>query len=262
MAFQRTDKGLVHKAPPITNSGFREEVGIILPFHGRYDCVLKCVESIYKLTKTNPYKIYLVDDGSPNVNFMTGFKKSNKIIPVRLNTQVGYASACEAGFAKSTEPFLVFLHSDCVVEEGNWLKSMGETLLKLQPQRVRMVGPLSNNPLGGDERQKANKNEQHPSRTVILEDTHISSCCFMVQRDLFEQTRGFLKNYPLGYWEDEEFAHRMRHFRLKQAICGTSWVRHVGEETYKEIFRKNPNLLKVIDENRERCIQDMRALSQ
>jgi GT2 family glycosyltransferase len=78
---------------------------------------------------------------------------------------------------------------------------------------------------------------------------------------LFSRVGGFLKNYPYGYYEDEEFAARLRKYGYKQAVCRSSWVHHEGACTIRSIWRANPNLRKVMEEeNRDRCIEDMKKL--
>lgn len=262
-----------HATKPIGISPFPYRVDIIVPFHGQYDKVTKLVESIFRCTMSNVYKVILVDDCSPNKSYAESLSKVPGLITVRTKDQLGFGGALRVGFEKSQEldralrdnnrpqhPFVVFMQSDCVVEDVDWLRAMGSTLLGLKDQGVKMVAPRTNNPMGGDPRQGGEKG--NIGETIILEDTSLSLYCAMCHRELFQHIGGFIKEYPLGWYEDEELAYRMRKYGYKQAIAGRSWVRHVGQATIREVWREQPNSRRIMmEDNRKKCIQDIRALT-
>lgn len=250
---------------------FNSRVDIIIPFHGQYARVVSLVESIFRSTYSNVYHIYLVDDGSHNSEFIKEMKGVDGVTTIKTANQLGFGGACRVGFQASEErrqqaraanraehPYVVFMNSDCVIEDVNWLRALGMTLLNLKSAGVRMVAPKTNNPLNGDPNQFGKKGEF--GEDYVLEKGHLSMYCFMCHRDLFSHV-GFLKEYPYGWYEDEEFAYRMNHHGFKQGVSGASWVRHVGEGTYRELWRRDPNLMKIMSEdNRKRCVDDMIAL--
>jgi GT2 family glycosyltransferase len=255
-----------------TVSQFNSQVDIIIPYHGQYERVTQLLESIFRLTRSNYYQIYVVDDCSANdkyintigINSQKNAERSRQenIVTVHRNeTQLGFAGACKAGFDLGESPYVCFINSDCLIKDTGWLRSMGETLLSLKEQGVRMVAPMTNNIVGGDEAQRGECFDRHPEDAIIGSDSHLSLYCFMCHRELFSRVGGFLKNYPYGYYEDEEFAARLRKYGYKQAVCRSSWVHHEGACTIRSIWRANPNLRKVMEEeNRDRCIEDMKKL--
>jgi GT2 family glycosyltransferase len=96
---------------------------------------------------------------------------------------------------------------------------------------------------------------------VVLEDSHLSLYCFLCHRSLFNLVGGFIKDYPFGFFEDEEFAYRMRKYGYRQAIAGSSWIKHWGQATIRELWRTNQESRKILtEENRQKCIKDIRAL--
>lgn len=268
-----TDINKYHTARTVERF-FNSRVDIIIPFHGQYGRVVKLVESIFRSTYSNVYHIYLVDDCSNNDDFSNRMSEVENVTTIKTPKQLGFGGACRVGFQVSEErrqqarednrpehPYVVFMNSDCEVEDMNWLRAMGMSLLDLKSKGVRMVAPKTNNPLGGDPSQFGEKGAAE-SEDVILEDTHLSMYCFMCHRDLFSHVGGFLKEYPYGWYEDEEFAHRMRKHGFKQAVCDKSWVFHEGEATLKEVWRRDPKILKLMEvENRKRCIADVRSLA-
>lgn len=249
----------VHEARPIKRRDFFSAVDIIIPFHGQYDKVRRLLESIFRNTYSNPHQICLVDDHSPNEQFINDLNSLKTMKCLRCNEQKGFGGAVRAGLENTESPWVVVIQSDCVVDDLNWLTSMAQPLLTLKDKGVRMVAPKTNNPLGGDERQKGVL-EPEKADTIILDDTHLSMYCFMCHRDLFKHVGGPIKSYPLCGYEDEEFAYRMRKHGYKQAIAGNSFVYHEGECTITEICRRDPNNLKVVERNRELALEDIRAL--
>ena len=154
------------------------------------------------------------------------------------------------------------MHSDCEVMESSWLIEMGRSLLRWKESKepVKMVSARTDNP--GDEVDKRLKTNLHSvAQDSILEEGHLPLYCAMAHRELFQRIGGFLKPYPYGWYEDEELAFRMRKRGFKQGICGRSWVKHDGGATIKSLWQEKPEAEKIMEENRNRCLADMRALA-
>lgn len=253
------------------NANFDFPVDIIIPYHGQYDRVMRLLDSIFKFTRSNHYRVTVVDDASPNESFaktmcvnaqkhadLSG--QSNVFKAVRLVKQEGFAGAIKAGWESTNLPYVCFVNSDCLVQDINWIRSMGETLLRLKSKGVRMVSARSNNPVNGSEKQKGERGKVLDD--VILEQgDYLSMFCFMCHRDLFNHCGGFIKDYPYGWYEDEEFAYRMRKFGFRQAVSGNSYIHHDGECTIKSIQRNNPKIQDIMENiNRRRCVEDIQKL--
>jgi GT2 family glycosyltransferase len=260
-------------ARPVNSvSEFNSQVDIIIPYYGQYERVTQLLESLFRLTRSNFYKVIVVDDCSPNPEYikqiaMNAQKNANRLkqesvlITQRNESQRGFAGACRAGYDSGESPYVCFLNSDCIIRDTGWLRSMGETLLNLKEQGVRMVSPMTNNPVNGDISQKGDPFTRESEDVVLGSDSHLSMYCFMCHRELFRHVGGFLKEYPYGYFEDEEFAARLRHYGFKQAVCRSSWIHHNGESTVRPLWREKPHLRKVMEEeNRARCIEDLKKL--
>jgi len=263
-----------HYARPMNKADettFDSAVDIIIPYHGQYDRVTNLIESIFKFTKSNYYKLSVVDDASPNEDFIDRMAKNAQkantereiFKAYRCKEQKGFVGAIKSVFEKTDNPYVCFVNSDCLVEDINWLRTMGECLLARKHEGVRMVCPRTNNPVNGDPAQKSESYFGVNTEDVVLKPgSYLSLYCFMCHRDLFSRCGGFLKEYPFGYYEDEEFAYRMNKYNFKQAICGKSWIRHEGEATVKYLWRKDPKIKVVMrEENRQRCLEDMQFLN-
>jgi GT2 family glycosyltransferase len=228
------------------------------------------MESIFRLTRSNYYHLYVVDDCSPNAQYsqiiqQNSIKNAEKqrkenVVHVKRNeVQKGFAGACRVGFEMGESPYVCFVNSDCLIKDIGWLRNLGESLISLYDQGVRVVTPATNNAVGGDDAQQ--KDTPHSEDVIISENSHMSMYCFMCRRDLFNSIGGFLKEYPYGYFEDEEFASRLKKHGYKQAVAKKSWIYHEGQATIRPLWRSHPNIRDIMElENRNKCIEDMKKL--
>lgn len=252
-------------------SQFNSQVDIIIPYYGQYEKTTRLIESIFRLTRSNYYHLYVIDDCSPNSQYGSMIKqnteknskktKQENIVHVHRNeVQKGYAGACKVGFDMGESPYVCFVNSDCLIKDVGWLRNLGESLLRLKDQNVHMVSPATNNSVGGDVAQE--KNVAQSEDIIISDDSYLSMYCFMCHRDLFRNVGGFLKEYPYGYFEDEEFAARLRKNGYKQAVAKNSWIFHEGQATIRPIWRSHPEVKNIMENlNREKCIEDMKKLN-
>lgn len=180
---------------------------------------------------------------------------------IRTDEQKGFGGACKIGYEAGESPYVCFVNSDCLIEDAAWLRNMGESLLNLKSQGVRMISPMMNNPVGGDPAQRGEKYIKAEDDIIISDDSFLTLSCFLCHRELFSKIGGFIKEYKFGYYEDEELAARMKKYGYKQAVCRKSYVHHEGQKTIKSVQRANPEIRKIMEEeNRQRCIEDMKKL--
>lgn len=270
------------KTRPINDvSDFISEVDIVIPYYGHYEKVTNLIESIIRFTRSNYYKIYVVDDNSPNFSYASmiqrnannssdRLKQERFLTVIRNEEQLGFGGACEVGYKAGTAPYVCFIHSDCLISNPNWLKNMGEALLNLKSKNVRVVSPQANNSglfdKGFQERgqfdisAKDNTLTEEDKYYILNENESLSLYCFMCHRELFSRIGGFIKNYPLGCYEDDEFAFRLNHYGFKQGVCRNSWVHHDGSLTLNSLKRERQDYLEIMDQNKQSCIDDIKKL--
>lgn len=243
---------------PITEAA----VDIIVPFVGCYQKLYDLCKSIWRNTRSNRYRLYLVDDCSPNKTYVPAFKEAPYTTIVQNDKQLGFGASLKVGFDMGKNPWIVIMHSDCLVETSHWLTGLFRSFFR-NPQ-TGMVSPLTNNPGVDNINFKGNKADP-PRQDYVLEKGYLPLYCALCQRDLFSQIGGFIKAYPFRYYEDEELAHRMRRYGLQQVISGSSWVRHYGAATVSSFLKlqeekryNGPDYRKIIAENRDRCIVDLK----
>lgn len=245
---------------------------ILIPFHSQYEKVMGLIKSILLSVKSNPYQITLIDDCSENKAFgeeiknqflkntPEGFKPQVQYI--RSEKQLGFAGALKLGFESTSLPWVMFLHSDCVVECPNFMIQMGQSLLnwKRQGIPVKMVSARSNNP--GDCLSAKSETSTPFEKDIILKDQTLPLFCSLCNRDLFSYIGGFLKTYPYGWYEDEELSMRMKKYGLLQGISANAWIRHQGGATIKYVWETNPKAKEVMENNHSLCVSDIKRLNK
>jgi glycosyltransferase involved in cell wall biosynthesis len=251
----------------VRNSAFsHSKVDIIIPFHNNQDKISNLIKSIIMSVRSNPYRITIVDDCSNNAEFINELKNFDKNRPqgtipilqtVRNDKQIGFGGAIKIGLSKTENPWVLIMHSDCLVEEPNFMLEMGKTMLKLKENNVKLISAKSNVVTGSAD-SRVHGEKFKPTEDIVLNDSFVPLFCFLCHRDLFNKI-GPIKEYPYTGYEDEEFYHRMRFYGYKQAICGKAWVKHEGSGTMKELLKKEEIKLEV-EKNRDRCIEDLRKL--
>jgi len=235
-------------------------VDIIIPYHGQYHLVRRALKAILQYTRSNPYLVTLVDDGSKGEaaeEFFDTIEQAPQTQCIKLEEHSGFGAAVNAGIQATEQPYVCIMHSDCEVRSLSWLTMLGEALIKGKSQNVRLVVPRSDNP-GEDEAGflKANANDYCDD---LISPDPLPFYCAMCHRELFNRI-GPLKPYPYTWFENEEFFYRMRSRGFHQGIAGRSWIHHEGSSTVKALWKKQPETEKTMLENRNRCLADIRSL--
>jgi O-antigen biosynthesis protein len=232
-------------------------VDIILPFHGQYHALQKCINSIARHSLGIFYTITIVDDCSPNNFILEGTKRTN-IQAIRLPEHKGFGAALKAGFDATHNKLVCFINSDCEITKLKWLEDMIISLDSMKKEGVKLVSARMNDAGTGDS-DPAVVTDENPTKDRIAEQTLPLVCCLM-NRKLFDNIGGFIKEYPYGWYEDEELFWRMKKHGYKQGICGNTWIHHEGGLTVKNLIKK-PQIREKMENNRELCLQDLRGKS-
>lgn len=232
---------------------------IYIPYHGQYTALRECIGSIFLQTRHIPFRITVIDDGSSNKEFFSTISQmDSQIDGIRLEQQKGFGAALNEAIKSTEEPWLVFLNSDCVIREMDWLSELYRSLENNMKDKVGLVSATMNN--GGScsiiERTRTTERKE----SFILAQEPMPLICSIAPRKLFDRI-GLFKEYPYGYFEDEEFYWRMKKKGYKQGYCEKSWIEHKGGLTTQSLWASNPHVKTIMTkENRIKCINDVKKI--
>jgi GT2 family glycosyltransferase len=237
-----------------------ENVGfdLLIPYHAGYTMVRELIGSIFLYTRGIPYRITIIDDGSDNKDYFSTLAQLEYLDGVRLEEQKGFGAAVNMGVKLTKRPWIVVLNSDCKIEEMSWLIELYKTLCALKDENVGLVSARSDNPPGDHPLLKVQREPREDIGNVISTQA-LPLFCALFSRKMFEKI-GPLKEYPYGWYEDEEYYWRMKKHGYKQAISGRSWVKHLGGATVKELWRAKPETKAIMEDNRKTCLADLKTL--
>jgi len=234
-----------------TSKFSRSKVDIIIPYYGEYQSVINLVNSIITKTRSNPYKITLVDNCSPNKEFHLKLKNKPQCTSLRMNEPQGYGHACKFGFENTKNPWIIFIDSDCEINSANWMVEMGRTMINQKDKNVKFVSSKFDK--SDSLEQIPELNTKHPSHDdyVVPDNKILPLHCFMVHREFFDKIGGFMPLNQYGGGEDSYIKGQMIKNSYKQCVSGKSFISHIGGKTFNNLFDSTKKSKEIVDKNKE-----------
>lgn len=239
----------------VTVNTFRmQPVEIIIPFHNEHLRVINLVNDIFATVHDNRYLVTLVDDCSSNKEFVRQIeeKKMPGVRVISNNQQKGFGASVNNALRNPFRrdiSWICILHSDIRLKDSNWLLNLGNCLNRFKEKGVKMVAPLTNNPVVDNSLLKAEGASQEED--VVLKEGFLPFYCVLAHRELFMRV-GLLPEYPYAGGEAEDFALAMRVKGFGQAVCRSSWVQHEGRATISQFDKdkRAQQILRKVTEQR------------
>lgn len=138
---------LVEKNFPDTNASNRAPVSAIIINHNAGSLLVKCVSAALNQAR----QIIVVDNASTDSSLQileAQLASKNNLFLIRLDNNIGFAAGCNVGLAVSTQPYILFLNPDCILDSGS-LRRMIQAM-ESNPQ-IGMVGGYLINPDGTEQ---------------------------------------------------------------------------------------------------------------
>jgi GT2 family glycosyltransferase len=199
-------------------------VEIIIPFNGQYSKVITLIEGIYRTVRSNKYIITLVDDFSKNAHFHSYLQKANmpNLRVLKHDVKKGFGSCVNTAIKDPYDRninYIAVIHPDFCPKDNYWLQNLGESLLRLKSSGVKMVAPLTNDPIVDEDFLYATKLDGRKDH--ILDNGYLPMNCVVFHKDLFNNIGFISEDLDFGQ-EAEDFCVRMKLKGYKQAVCGSS----------------------------------------
>jgi GT2 family glycosyltransferase len=215
----------------------RPRCSVVIPVHNKAALTQQCLDSVFAVLPQTTFEIVVVDDASSDSTPEMLASLRDRVRTVRLERNVGFATACNTGAAAArASDFVVFLNNDTIACEG-WLDALvgyadghldtavvGSKLLYPDGtiQHAGVAFSLAGDPLHiyvGCPGECAAVNTSRQFQAV-------TAACLLIRRDVFELSGGFDTDY-LNDLEDVDLCLRLGELGFKVHYCHESTLYHL-----------------------------------
>jgi O-antigen biosynthesis protein len=232
-------------------------VDVIIPVFRRFDLLWKCLIALPEAMGDIPYKLYMVDNGSPKEEADAFYKQFQYPITIIRNKEnLGFPRACNLAAKRGSSPFLFFLNSDVILEPNSVSKlvaefddpKVGVCGMKLvfppetasvnlnqdirPPNKIQHVGIMTN--IRGDFYHIfVGWDADHPKPNAMRTPDAVTGAALMVRRNLFTKAGYFNEIYGTGCFEDCELCMMAKELGynviVNTSACGIHYVAATAE---------------------------------
>ena len=223
---------------------------IIVSFNTR-EVLLDCLASIYSQTEGVSFEVIVVDNASNDDTPDSVSKKFPNVHLIRNNVNKGFSSANNQGIRESAGKWIALLNPDTRLVENSFKKIyeylqehseysiLGPGIIdeKSQKSPTRLWEDTPNNAalkiLG-----LYSPNDELQRMADTKEALVISGCCFVIDRELFEEVGLLDENYFL-YNEEDDFCRRARERGKRICFFPETSIQHLlGKSTHQPEHRE------------------------
>ena len=204
----------------------------------RVDLLRPCLERLLAHTRL-PSRLIVVDNGSTDPETLRYLQALPGAAPletdvIRHPTNLGIAAALNSGLRASRAPWICLLNNDVLVTEG-WLEEL-LAVAQADPA-IGLVNPMSNQ-FGLTARSGETIDELarrcRAARGRWVEHATCEGFCMLVSRQVLEQVGLFDEGLGPMFFEDADYALRVRRAGRLCVVAEGAYVFHQGSATIKE----------------------------
>ena len=125
----------------------KQSISVIIVNYNAGPLLTQCVQAALQQTE----QVIVIDNASSDSSLLeleARFPANSHLQIVRLDSNVGFAAGCNIGLGTSTQPYILFLNPDCILQ-GNSLQRMAQVLES--DSNIGMVGGFLINPDGSEQ---------------------------------------------------------------------------------------------------------------
>lgn len=199
-------------------------LSIVIPVYGQHETTFACLQSIAKYPPSLPFEIIVMDDASPSPA-ATALAQVTGIRVIRAAENRGFIGNVNAGVTEARGEWLIILNNDTVLRPGA-IDSLINTFA--EHKNVGLVGAKLLNADGTVQEAGGivwrdgsawnwgrGQNRDDPRFNFVRDADYCSGAALAVRRDLFNKLGGFDTHYAPAYYEDTDFAFRVRAHGLR-----------------------------------------------
>lgn len=130
-----------------TKERCKQPISVIIVNYNAGRILTQCVQAVLQQAQ----QVLVIDNASSDSSLLeleSSFSADNHLRIVRLNSNVGFAAGCNIGLAAATQPYILFLNPDCILQENSLQRMM--QVMESDP-RIGMIGGYLVNPDGSEQ---------------------------------------------------------------------------------------------------------------
>lgn len=246
------------------------KVDVVITFAGRFDCLTKCLDAVYREAQLVPLSVLILDNGSPaderqnNSDLFIYHPEKDPQKGVidfrvkRLPKNMGFPIGANEGSKMGRSPLIMFLSDDVELLPGTLEKvvedfkeeSIGIVGIKLlfpptstDPTRpagkVQHVG-LALNIRGVPEHPLVGWSANNPKTCISRDTWAVTGACYTIRRELFNKAGGFDLAYGMGTFEDCDLCLKVRHLGFRIRLDANAMAYHYVGATAEKLRQPFP----------------------
>ena len=228
---------LERPVPSVPNPGIPPSVSVVMPVAGKHECTRLALESLLANTDEPAYEVMVVNNGSAKEirDYVDVLAARNRHMHVIHNDEnLGFAAACNQGFASAAGEKLVVLTNDTVASPG-WLSTLAT---HLDDSEIGLAVPTTNCAGGGAQVPAGyrtyeemlgfarRRNLEHGGEAPTDFD-HLEIFCAAIRRDVWKEVGSFDRSLDVGKFEDD-YQNRVRASGYRVVCANDVFVHRFG----------------------------------
>lgn len=244
-------------------------VTIIIPVYNQWELTMNCLKSVLEHTQDVPAVLMLIDDFSTDETTTINQLTENIIIH-RNEQNLGFLRSCNKAAAMCNTSYIHLLNNDTIVHDG-WLKSLldimeqnpkagiaGSKFLDKNGKLQEAGGIIWTNATGLN--YGRGEAAEAPEYNYLKEVDYVSGASILIRKVVWDNLGGFDESFHPAYFEDTDFAFRVRESGYKVIYQPASVVTHLECGSYGQNPGFNTGVL--LEKNRTVFLKRWSALLQ